>query len=61
MGRYITNATNGDADTLDGLDSTDFEEINQKGQVNGYAPLDATQKIPQINIPDITEIDGGTF
>lgn len=57
MGRYITNVPI-DADTLDGLDSTDFEEVNKKGQVNGYTPLDGSQKVPQINIPDI---DGGTF
>jgi hypothetical protein len=49
-----------DASTLDGLDSLDFEESNNKGQINGYAPLDALQTIPLIHIPDIP-VDGGTF
>lgn len=32
-----------------------FESKNNKGQVNGYAPLDANAKVPVVNLPDHTD------
>jgi hypothetical protein len=46
------SGSNLDADKLDGLDSTDFERIVNKGVANGYAPLDANAKVPATNIAD---------
>ena len=40
------------ADKLDGLDSTAFERVANKGVANGYAPLDANAKVPVANIAD---------
>jgi len=39
------------ADKLDGLDSTAFEKIANKGVANGYAPLDANAKLPTTHLP----------
>ena len=33
-----------------------FESKNNKGQVNGYAPLDANAKVPTANLPDQADI-----
>jgi hypothetical protein len=41
-----------DADKLDGLDSTAFERVSNKGVANGYAPLDASAKVPTTHIAD---------
>jgi hypothetical protein len=46
------SGSNLDADRLDGLDSTVFERIANKGVANGYAPLDASAKVPVANIAD---------
>jgi hypothetical protein len=42
------------ADKLDGLESTDFERIVNKGVANGYAPLDANAKLPTTHLPSHT-------
>ena len=34
-----------------------FESKNNKGQVNGYAPLDANSKVPTANLPDQAALD----
>jgi hypothetical protein len=36
---------------LDGLDSTAFERVSNKGVANGYAPLDANAKLPTTHLP----------
>jgi hypothetical protein len=46
------SGSNLDADRLDGLDSTAFERVANKGVANGYAPLDANAKVPVVNIAD---------
>jgi hypothetical protein len=46
------SGSNLDADKLDGLDSTAFERIANKGVANGYAPLDANAKLPTTHIAD---------
>jgi hypothetical protein len=46
------SGSNLDADTLDGLDSTAFERVSNKGVANGYAPLDASAKVPVNHIAD---------
>jgi microcystin-dependent protein len=46
------SGSNLDADTLDGLDSTAFERVANKGVANGYAPLDANAKLPTTHIAD---------
>jgi hypothetical protein len=46
------SGSNLDADKLDGLDSTAFERIANKGVANGYAPLDANAKVPVTHIAD---------
>lgn len=62
MGRYVPLASvNGDADTIDGLDSTALELASNKGQINGYAPLDVNLEVPDSFISDGIDIDGGTF
>jgi hypothetical protein len=43
-----------DADKLDGLDSTAFERVVNKGVANGYAPLDANAKLPTTHLPSHT-------
>jgi hypothetical protein len=43
-----------DADKLDGLDSTAFEKVANKGVANGYAPLDDNAKLPLSNLPSHT-------
>jgi hypothetical protein len=46
------SGSNLDADKLDGLDSTAFERVSNKGVANGYAPLDANAKVPVTHIAD---------
>jgi hypothetical protein len=46
------SGSNLDADKLDGLDSTAFERVSNKGVANGYAPLDASAKVPVNHIAD---------
>ena len=46
------SGSNLDADKLDGLDSTAFERVSNKGVANGYAPLDANAKVPTTHIDD---------
>jgi len=46
------SGSNLDADKLDGLDSTAFERVANKGVANGYAPLDANAKVPVAHIAD---------
>jgi len=46
------SGSNLDADKLDGLDSTAFERVANKGVANGYAPLDANAKVPATHIAD---------
>jgi hypothetical protein len=46
------SGSNLDADKLDGLDSTAFERVANKGIANGYAPLDASAKVPVNHIAD---------
>lgn len=46
-----TNTVSIDADLLDGLDSTAFELVANKGSVNGYASLDAGGKVPTSELP----------
>ena len=38
-----------------------FESKNNKGQVNGYAPLDANAKVPAVNLPDTVVSSGGAL
>jgi hypothetical protein len=45
------SGSNLDADKLDGLDSTAFERVANKGVANGYAPLDADAKLPTTHLP----------
>jgi hypothetical protein len=45
------SGSNLDADKLDGLDSTAFERVSNKGVANGYAPLDANAKLPTTHLP----------
>jgi hypothetical protein len=45
------SGSNLDADKLDGLDSTAFERVSNKGVANGYAPLDANAKLPPTHLP----------
>jgi len=45
------SGSNLDADKLDGLDSTAFEKIVNKGVADGYAPLDANAKLPTTHLP----------
>jgi hypothetical protein len=45
------SGSNLDADKLDGLDSTAFERVSNKGVANGYAPLDADAKLPTTHLP----------
>jgi hypothetical protein len=45
------SGSNLDADKLDGLDSTAFERVANKGVANGYAPLDANAKLPTTHLP----------
>jgi len=45
------SGSNLDADKLDGLDSTAFERVVNKGVANGYAPLDSNAKLPLTNLP----------
>ena len=45
------SGSNLDADKLDGLDSTAFEMVANKGVANGYAPLDANAKLPTTHLP----------
>jgi hypothetical protein len=45
------SGSNLDADKLDGLDSTAFERVANKGVANGYAPLDASAKLPTTHLP----------
>lgn len=42
----------GNAQTLDGYDSSDFELVANKDQANGYTGLDAGAKVPLALIPD---------
>jgi hypothetical protein len=48
------SGSNLDADKLDGLDSTAFERVSNKGVANGYAPLDASAKVPIAHLPSHT-------
>jgi hypothetical protein len=48
------SGSNLDADKLDGLDSTAFERVANKGVANGYAPLDANAKLPIAHLPSHT-------
>ena len=41
-----------DADTVDGLQGSDLEQVANKGVANGYAPLDANAQVPVANLPD---------
>jgi hypothetical protein len=57
------SGSNLNADKLDGLDSTDFEKVINKGIANGYAPLDANAKLPLTHLPshthDASDISSG--
>jgi hypothetical protein len=63
------SGSNLDADKLDGLDSTAFERVANKGVANGYAPLDVNAKVPATHIADnlrvatigLTVGDGANF
>jgi len=44
------------ADKVDGFDASAFEMVTNKGQANGYAPLDANALVPLVNIPAIHEV-----
>jgi len=49
----INSGTSSDFVKGDGsLDSTDYQDISEKDQANGYAPLDSGAKIPLANLPD---------
>lgn len=48
------DSLNIDADTLDGLDATDLEEVANKGVANGYASLDANAKVPSAQLPALS-------
>lgn len=50
---YITGG--GAQGPASGLESK--EEKANKGAANGYAPLDATAKVPVANLPDATALD----
>jgi hypothetical protein len=56
------SGSNLDADKLDGLDSTAFERVANKGVANGYAPLDANAKLPTTHLPShaSTHASGGS-
>jgi hypothetical protein len=56
------SGSNLDADKLDGLDSTAFEKVANKGVANGYAPLDANAKLPTTHLPShaSTHVTGGS-
>ena len=56
------SGSNLDADKLDGLDSTDFERVINKGAANGYAPLDSNAKLPLVNLTShaSTHASGGS-
>lgn len=47
----------GDADTLDGLDSTDLQLRAEKGQASGYAELGGDGKIPSGQLPALAVTD----
>ena len=51
---YIDNL-NVDADTLDGINSTAFEQISNKNQNNGYAGLDSAGKVANAQLPSYVD------
>ncbi len=44
-----------DADTVDGQEASEFENVDQKGIANGYAELDAGGKVPAVQLPSFVE------
>ena len=44
-----------DAGTIDGLDSTQFEQTSNKNQINGYAGLDGTGKVAASQLPSYVD------
>ena len=44
-----------DAGTIDGLDSTQFEQTSNKNQNNGYAGLDGTGKVAAAQLPSYVD------
>jgi len=51
---YVNNL-NVDADTLDNLNSTSFEQISRKNTNNGYAGLDAAGKVAVAQLPSYVD------
>jgi len=57
--KTYVDSLNVDADTLDGNDSSDFEQVANKGVAGGYASLNGSGVIPNSQLPAlaITETD----
>jgi hypothetical protein len=51
----FVNNLNVDAGTIDGLDSTEFEQTSNKNQNNGYAGLDGTGKVAAAQLPSYVD------
>ena len=55
VNKSFVDALNVDADTLDGVNSTAFEQISNKNQNNGYAGLDSAGKVPTAQLPSYVD------
>ena len=55
VNKSFVDALNVDADTLDGVNSTAFEQIANKNQNNGYAGLDSAGKVPTAQLPSYVD------
>ena len=55
VNKSFVDNLNVDADTLDGVNSTAFEQIANKNQNNGYAGLDSAGKVPTAQLPSYVD------
>jgi len=55
VNKSFVDNLNVDADTLDGVNSTAFEQISNKNQNNGYAGLDSAGKVPTAQLPSYVD------
>ncbi len=55
VNKSFVDALNVDADTLDGVNSTAFEQISNKNQNGGYAGLDSAGKVATAQLPSYVD------
>ncbi len=55
VNKSFVDALNVDADTLDGVNSTSFEQISNKNQNGGYAGLDSAGKVATAQLPSYVD------